>query len=343
MGLTVKTSVCASMAAAFCLFASAAHASDLPTKAPPWRAPIVVPPYNWSGFYLGANLGGRWANGTLTLPGNSLYGGITEFIAGGQAGYNFQAGHLLFGVEGDFDWASFNHPPLPIPTLGSVNHRWMGTVAGRVGLVNDRWLVFGKVGGGWAHHDIAVNVPGLSWDESGTKSGLLLGGGIEYGFKSHWTVKLEYNHLSLPSWSSIAVPGVTLDRDIQTIKAGINYKFEGGIAATAERPSPARPASNTEDLAKQSQNPIANLVSVPFQSNSNFNAGPFNRTQEVFNIQPVVPLRLNNEWNVISRTIIPLMSQPDPLAKEPSPVNAKMLMSARGRSWAVSGKAECNG
>ena len=47
---------------------------------------------------------------------------------------------------------------------------------------------------------------------------------------------------------------------------------------------------------------------MPFQSNTNFNAGPFNRTQEVFNIQPVVPMHLNEAWNLISRTIIPLVS-----------------------------------
>ena len=52
---------------------------------------------------------------------------------------------------------------------------------------------------------------------------------------------------------------------------------------------------------------------MPFQSNTNFNSGPFNRTQEVLNIQPVVPMHLNEDWNVISRTIIPLVSQPDPL------------------------------
>lgn len=121
------------VAAAVGLIGTSALASDLPTKAPPWRAPVVVPPYNWSGLYLGTNLGGRRANGTLTIPGNNLYGGITEFIVGGQVGYNFHAGHFLFDIEGDFDWASFNHPPLPMPTLDSVNHRWVGTVAGRIG------------------------------------------------------------------------------------------------------------------------------------------------------------------------------------------------------------------
>jgi hypothetical protein len=66
-------------------------------------------------------------------------------------------------------------------------------------------------------------------------------------------------------------------------------------------------------LAKKSQNPIADLVSVPFQSNTNFNAGPFNRTQEVLNIQPVVPLHINADWNLISRTIMPVISQPNPV------------------------------
>ena len=120
------------------LFGASALASDLPTKAPGDRAPIAVPPYNWSGFYVGANFGGAWTKGSLNIPGNNFYGGITELIGGVQAGYNFQAGHLLLGVEGDFDWATFNHPTLPAPTLGSVSNHWISTVGGRVGLVNDR-------------------------------------------------------------------------------------------------------------------------------------------------------------------------------------------------------------
>ena len=166
-----------------------AHAADMPTKAPP--APVSAPPYNWSGLYVGANFGGAWTSGSLNIPGNNFYGGITEFIGGVQAGYNIQAGHLLFGVEGDFDGATFNHPTLPTPTLGSVSHRWMSTVAGRVGLVEDRWLVYGKVGGGWVHSSASLNIPGVSWSGSNTSSGWLVGAGVEYGFKSHWTIRLE--------------------------------------------------------------------------------------------------------------------------------------------------------
>ena len=159
------------------LLSGSAFASDLPAKAPAYKAPIAAPPYNWSGFYVGANLGGGWSSGSLNIPGNNLYGGLTEFIGGVQAGYNFQAGHLLFGVEGDFGGATFGHPALPTPTLGSVSQTWIGTVAGRVGLVEDRWLVYGKFGGGWVQNNASLNFPGVTWQGSNTSSGWLAGVG----------------------------------------------------------------------------------------------------------------------------------------------------------------------
>ena len=295
------------------LLSGSALASDLPIKAPVYEAPIAAPPYNWSGFYVGANFGGAWTSGSLNIPNNNFYGGLTEFIGGVQAGYNFQAGHFLFGVEGDFDGASFGHPALPTPTLGSVSQNWIGTIAGRVGLVADRWLVYAKLGGGWVHSNAVLNFPGVSWIGSNTSSGWLAGVGLEYGFKSHWTIKLEYDYLGLSNWNSPTVPSVALNRDLQMVKAGINYKFVSGVSAEAEAPKHSREPSEDEDLQKQSQNPIADLVSMPFQSNTNFNTGPFNRTQEVLNIQPVVPLHINSDWNMISRTIVPVISQPSPI------------------------------
>jgi opacity protein-like surface antigen len=297
--------------AAVGLFGAPALAADMPTKAPPSKTPVAAPPYNWSGFYVGANFGGGWTSGNLNIPGNNLYGGISELIGGFQAGYNVQTGPLLFGVEGDFDWASFDHPALPVPTLGSVSQHWISTVAGRIGVVNDRWLVYGKLGGGWVGSNAIVNVPGAGWNGSTTDAGWLVGGGIEYGFKAHWTVKLEYDYLTQSNWVSGTIPTVGLSRDVQMIKAGINYKFESGVSS--EPTAASGPAEPSEDLQKQSQNPIADLVSVPFQSNTNFDTGPFNRTQEILNIQPVVPMHLSNDWNVISRTIIPVVSQPSPL------------------------------
>jgi hypothetical protein len=69
-------------------------------------------------------------------------------------------------------------------------------------------------------------------------------------------------------------------------------------------------AQDANALAKAAQNPIADMISLPFQNNTNFDVGPLEKTQHVLNIQPVYPVELNSEWNVITRTIVPLISQP---------------------------------
>lgn len=67
---------------------------------------------------------------------------------------------------------------------------------------------------------------------------------------------------------------------------------------------------STDDLAKAAQNPIADMISVPFQNNLNFNVGPHKQLQNVLNIQPVIPITLNKDWNLITRWITPVISQP---------------------------------
>jgi hypothetical protein len=69
---------------------------------------------------------------------------------------------------------------------------------------------------------------------------------------------------------------------------------------------------SAEELAKLAQNPVGNLISVPFQNNTNLNVGPDKRTQNILNIQPVIPISVSDEWNIITRTIVPVISQPLP-------------------------------
>jgi hypothetical protein len=92
--------------------------------------------------------------------------------------------------------------------------------------------------------------------------------------------------------------------------------------ATAQSPSPGQlpadraaqaEAAANEDataLAKKLQNPIGDLYSFPFQNNANFNYGPKKGTQDILNVQPVIPIHINEDWNVITRTILPLIWQP---------------------------------
>lgn len=68
--------------------------------------------------------------------------------------------------------------------------------------------------------------------------------------------------------------------------------------------------SNSGDLAKAAQNPIANMISVPLQNNLNFGVGPYSRVQDILNIQPVIPISLGDDWNMITRWILPVISQP---------------------------------
>jgi hypothetical protein len=72
----------------------------------------------------------------------------------------------------------------------------------------------------------------------------------------------------------------------------------------------ARAEMSAEELAKLAQNPVGNLISVPFQNNTNFNVGPLNGTQNILNIQPVIPIEINKDWNIITRTIVPVIWQP---------------------------------
>ena len=74
--------------------------------------------------------------------------------------------------------------------------------------------------------------------------------------------------------------------------------------------APASAEMSAEELAKLAQNPVGNLISVPFQNNTNLNFGPEKGTQNVLNIQPVIPISINSEWNIITRTILPVILMP---------------------------------
>ena len=82
------------------------------------------------------------------------------------------------------------------------------------------------------------------------------------------------------------------------------------VALTVLAVPPAQAELSEEELAKLAQNPVGNLISVPFQNNTNLNFGPERGTQNILNIQPVVPISINSEWNIITRTILPVIWNP---------------------------------
>ena len=75
-------------------------------------------------------------------------------------------------------------------------------------------------------------------------------------------------------------------------------------------PVAAHAELSAEELAKLAQNPVGNLISVPFQNNTNLNFGPEKGTQNILNIQPVIPIEIDRDWNIITRTIVPVIHMP---------------------------------
>jgi hypothetical protein len=83
-------------------------------------------------------------------------------------------------------------------------------------------------------------------------------------------------------------------------------------AASDQKPgsAPAGAAASTDKLREAAQNPVANLISLPLQNNTNFDYGPLHRPQNVLNVQPVIPFKLTDDWNLITRWVTPIIYQP---------------------------------
>src|SRR5215813_1941197 len=88
-----------------------------------------------------------------------------------------------------------------------------------------------------------------------------------------------------------------------------------GLPSVLAQQNQQAPADDTDNLVKQTQNPVASLISVPFQNNLNYPIGPFTRYQDVLNIQPVIPMRISQQWNLITRAILPVINRQDPLSE----------------------------
>jgi outer membrane immunogenic protein len=227
-----------------------ARAADLPALPPmaPFTAP---PPFSFTGFYVGGNLGGAWAHGDTidTMFGFDFTGSNNGvFIGGAQAGFNYQFGFALVGIEGDFDWTAKNssNDSIVLGPFGNAfqltsNNTWISTLAARFGFVVENCLLFyGKAGAGWvANNGLTVTnvTTGQSFTgvNSGTNAGWLAGFGLEWAFTPNWTVKLEYDYLGISDRTFTAngnvVPALagdtftTSNRNVQMGKVGVNYLF----------------------------------------------------------------------------------------------------------------------
>jgi outer membrane immunogenic protein len=197
-------------------FAGAASAADLPVRAAP-PAPIIasVPVFTWTGFYVGVNAGYGWnTNDSITVGGVRFdlddEGG---FVGGAQAGYNYQIGSFVVGLEGDIQYADFGGDDRfdfdrdGIADDDFNNSDWFGTVRARAGVAFDRALIYAT--GGFAFADDAT--------------GWTVGGGLEYAFTNNLSAKVEGLYVNLDQDDNFL--GIDSDAEFGVVRAGLNFRF----------------------------------------------------------------------------------------------------------------------
>ncbi len=226
-----------SLASTIALAPFAANAADLYRNPPP--ASSYIPPAAyveqniWQGFYAGLNGGYGWsANGDTILYSDGSISARAQpegGFGGGQIGYNFQSGPLVFGLETDFQGGDVTARSSGASSKESVD--WFGTARGRLGYSFGRALIYGT--GGFAYGDVRqqANGAGTELSHNGTQTGWVAGGGIEYKIGAAWSLKGEYQYIDLGSaqLTNAASPLTTnnLDTSFQTVRLGLNYRFGG--------------------------------------------------------------------------------------------------------------------
>jgi outer membrane immunogenic protein len=237
-----------------CAAGGQALAADLPPPvAPPPRAPATyvpaVPYYNWSGIYIGGNVGAGWnstGSASDTLGSTFSNNTNTQFLGGGQIGVNYEFyGGVVVGAEAMFDWLP-NTTNTVTATNGantaavSINNRWLTTATGKLGYAWDRVLLYGKGGGAW----VGANNPGISVNgapttftgSSSNNFGWTAGLGVEWAFYGNFSARAEWDYIRLQNQTfTVAATGGPFagdaininNRSINMFTAGLNYKFGG--------------------------------------------------------------------------------------------------------------------
>ncbi len=201
---------------------------------------------NWSGFYFGGSVGGAWGDLDVKDKDDAFGGNTTKVkpdgvFGGGQIGYNFQRGNIVFGLEGDLGGLDFDESRSVKGSDGfakvGIGSGLYGDITGRIGFVVDRALIYGK--GGFAFFDGDRKFSALGASRVGdidTFTGWTVGGGVEYKFRPNWSVKAEYQYFDFGSqdFDAADAEGRSFrfkdDLTANTVKVGINYHLGGDYA-----------------------------------------------------------------------------------------------------------------
>jgi outer membrane immunogenic protein len=258
--------------------AGAVHAADMPPDViypanyPAARMPYpaATAPFIFTGFYAGANVGGVLGGSKFLETPSSAFGAGAASVAdvgtgstaprgvlgGIEAGYNWQIGHFVLGVETDFSgWdmssnqgmsafgtppAGFGFPPgITYTSSGTVTSNWLYTLRPRVGFANGNMLTYLTAGLAVTNLRFSESIvlgsggPSLTGSTSSTVAGWTAGGGVEYALSWNWFIKAEYLYASFSNQTAPQVVGAfptltgtaTANLNANILRAGFDYRF----------------------------------------------------------------------------------------------------------------------
>jgi len=228
-----------------------ARAADMalpPNYYPPAAQALPPATYNWTGIYAGGNVGG----GVLSDSINQATAATVNFagtqtarpsgvIGGGQLGANYQFDKIVVGVEGA--WSATNISGYGIsnaaggaPFAGVTSERnssnplWLAAVSGRVGYAANDWLFYLKGGGAWLQQqyvqDLLAGATLNTQSMTVSRSGLVIGGGIEYGLTENLSARLEYDYYDFGNTTiALSATPLTSTAYLHTLTFGLNWRF----------------------------------------------------------------------------------------------------------------------
>jgi outer membrane immunogenic protein len=225
------------------LFGVSVQAADLPARVQPAPPVPYVPSFSWTGFYLGGELGWirtdpQYTAGAVLLGTPFLVSaasGKDGLSYGALAGYNYQMGSVVLGVEGDFQgWTvgKIRYTAITGDFL-TAHSKWGGSVRGRLGYAADRALFYVAGGAAFVSSETWIPTTGISIGGDDVRVGWTVGAGIDYAFTNNWFTGVEYRYSQFQSKSfvypipvlNLGTIGLKQDLSNNQVTARIGYKF----------------------------------------------------------------------------------------------------------------------
>lgn len=220
--ITVATLVASALLASTSAFAADQNYRPVPAPAP-YPTNVVDYAFTWTGAYVGVNAGYRWADTkarstydtNVNLNDGSPFGGL-------QAGYNWQAGNFVYGLETDFGYGSNSKSRTTADAYYSVKQTWEGTTRARLGFAYDKALFYGTGGLAYADFKSTFDDGVTTAKKDGFRLGWTVGGGIEYAMTKNVSLKGEYLYTD---YGTQKVGGSKQDISNNLLRVGLNYRF----------------------------------------------------------------------------------------------------------------------